>query len=128
MQEELVFFITEHEYKRYKSIVAIENIEKLCQNWNGYDADPISNIVIHNSKMAVEKLYHQPYIYPTACDSVQFEYKKINGEYLEIEIFEDKMCIFVVDENGAEREEMLYFSVEQIIKEVDNFFYNYNTS
>ena len=45
-----------------------------------------------------------PDIFLTFRDSVQFEYEKSNGAYLEFEVFEDKISIFGLSSDGKEKE------------------------
>lgn len=53
-----------------------------------------------------------PDIFPTFRDSVQFEYEKSNGEYLEFEIFEDKIGVFCIADDGKEKEFQIGGNVE----------------
>ena len=41
-------------------------------------------------------LKFQPNIFPTGRQSIQFEYEKANGNYLEIEIFEGNITSFSI--------------------------------
>lgn len=45
-----------------------------------------------------------PDIFFTFRDSVQFEYEKSNGAYLEFEVFEDKIGVFSISSDEREKE------------------------
>ena len=51
------------------------------------------------------QLTAEHFICPTACGSIQFEYEKENGEYLEFEIYEDRIEFFSISQKGEEQEE-----------------------
>lgn len=54
----------------------IEEIRGLEKNWNGYGADPLSNLICDKTKGIVENLreYDQPYVVPTANGTIQLEW------------------------------------------------------
>ncbi|GMQ25302.1 hypothetical protein Aoki45_19840 [Algoriphagus sp. oki45] len=74
----------------------LEEFKKLEFNWNGNNAEPFSDALIEKAKSVLFSLRVQPEIFPTARKSIQFEYEKGNGDYLEIEIFEDFIKFFQV--------------------------------
>ena len=80
----------------------IDDISKLEQNWNGYNAPPIEYIVVDNAKKVIDILKYQPDIYPTARNSIQIEYNegKNRSAYLEIEVYKDKYTILIVYEHN----------------------------
>ena len=56
-------------------------------------------------------------------DSVQFEYEKENGAYLEIEInLEDTWEVFEVSSDGQEKYSSIEADVEAIAKVVNSFY------
>lgn len=57
-----------------------------------------------NAVEVLKMLSVLPDIFPTFRDSIQFEHEKQNGEYLEFEIFEDKIGIFCIAADGKEKE------------------------
>ena len=69
-----------------------ENIDKLLDiaslgdNWNGYGAVPFSRGLIVKACLIVRELCVQPEIFPTAANTLQLEYDKANGDYLEIQL------------------------------------------
>lgn len=79
-----------------KNLDIIDSFRNLEYNWNGYGALNFSDSVIDNSRSALYFLDRQPDIFPTGRNSVQFEYEKLNGDYLEFEIFEDSIIAFQI--------------------------------
>ncbi|KJE25644.1 hypothetical protein LG52_3208 [Geobacillus kaustophilus] len=43
----------------------------------------------------IHTVIKQPKLFPTARDSIQLEFEKENGDYLEFELFENKIDVFV---------------------------------
>lgn len=64
----------------------------------------IEDKVLLNAVEVLKQLPGQPDIFPTFRDSVQFEYEEPDGEYLEFEVFEDKIGVFSITSNGKEKE------------------------
>lgn len=104
-------------YNLYK----INEIASLNDDWNGYGASAFSDAIIRSMKDIVLSLTHQPSIFPTARKSIQFEYKKPNGDYLEFELFEDgRIKKFFCD--AAYNFTTEYIEAEDIEKAVNHFF------
>lgn len=80
------------------SLAKLTSIRKLTsvKNWNQYGADPIPDKVFDKTRDILLRLINQPFIAPTANDSIQLEYHNDDGAYLEFEVFEDKikMCFY----------------------------------
>lgn len=83
---------------------AINEVRKLQFNWNGNNAEPFSETVLQKSTMILNNLEYVPDIYPTACNSIQFEYEKVSGEYLEFEIFDTFVNVFKINSDKTEEE------------------------
>ena len=65
-------------------------------------------------------LNRQPDIFPTANDSIQFEFVN-NDDYLEVEIFDDLSCIeYYMKKNGKEIENTTF--VQDVVKVVNQFY------
>lgn len=95
----------------------IDSFEKLEYNWNGYGGLKLSKSVIDNARSALYFLDRQPDIFPTGRNSIQFEYERENGDYLEFEIFENSIVAFqiVADEEtecGVNEKEMEKMVIE----------------
>lgn len=82
------------------NIKKVEEFRKLEKDWNMYDAAPLPLKVIDNAIEILKHLDIQPKVFPTAADSIQFEYEEeirtdedepISTAYIEFEIKEDKI-------------------------------------
>ena len=50
-------------------------------------------------------LKDQPFLAPTARDSIQMEFEKENGDYFEIEVYAQKISVYsVIDNKETEKE------------------------
>lgn len=93
--------------KRNESIKILKEIQQLQKNWNGNNAEPFSQDIISEANKLIMLLNFQPSIYPTANDSIQFEFENSNDDYLELELFEGgrlKMFIMRADESCDNRD------------------------
>lgn len=70
-------------YKRLAEISALKD------DWNGNGAAQFSEKIIRTMRGIVDGLKIQPSIFPTARESIQFEYENDSGDYLEFELFEN---------------------------------------
>lgn len=71
-----------------ESLSRIDQIKELGNNWNGNGATAFSKELLAKARELVTLLAEQPAIFPTGRDSIQLEYEKQNGDYLEFELFE----------------------------------------
>ena len=76
----------------------LDNIKKLNrfssfkENWDGYGAEPLPEELIASAGELIKKLLIQPEIFPTADGTIQFEYEKENGDYLEFQFTGNGTC------------------------------------
>ena len=96
-------------FKKQKNIQTIQSFAKLTEGWNGYHAQPFDATLLNRCIGLIKSLeqHLQPDIFPTARNSIQFEYEDEHGHYLEIEIFEDHYEYFYENLNGREAESKL---------------------
>lgn len=73
-----------------ESLVRLEEIKSLPDNWNGNGAKMFSPKFISYVRAILTNLDVEPDVFPTARDSIQLEYENSTGDYLEFEIFEDR--------------------------------------
>lgn len=108
-----------------KSIHRLDEIGRLPCDWNGYGAKPFSSLLIHKCESIVNVLMHQPEIYPTGRQSIQFQYELKDRSYLEFEIFEHKtMCLCVPKRIYSDAKTMeITDSEEENIREIVDRFY-----
>ena len=106
-----------------------ENLDKLNtiadfkDDWNGYRAIHFSSELINKAKNIILNLDEQPDLFPTAQPSIQLEYER-NDNYLEINIFEDKISIMQIlqeDYDNARFWDLSCDDIEQINKIVNQF-------
>lgn len=86
-----------------ENLEKIESFRNLGDNWNGYGAVKFSDLVIDKAISALYFLEKQPDVFPTGRNSIQFEYEKPDGDYLEFEIFENSITAFSII-SGEENE------------------------
>ena len=98
----------------------LDQIAYLEDGWNGTTARAFEKQLISMVRRIITALDVQPELFPTACDSVQFEYEKENGAYLEIEInLEDT---WEISSDGQEKYSSIEADVEAIAKVVNSFY------
>lgn len=77
-----------------KALEILEAFSQYEYNWNGNGAEPFDKGVINKCRYIIEKMGFIPEIFPTANDSIQFEYKD-DSFYIELEVFKDTQKFFV---------------------------------
>lgn len=105
-----------------ENLKKIHDISQLKDSWNENSASSFKDTLIEKMKYLVLHLDIQPEIFPTACDSIQFEYEKENGEYLEFELFDNRLKVFTMDSNGNDYSYDMGIDINEI-NEVINKFY-----
>lgn len=88
-------FLTQMKY----NILTLESYRNLEPNWDGYNAPPIDSRIIDNSISLVASLSLQPEIFPTGRNSIQLEYEREDGDYVELEVFIENIHIHI-EQNG----------------------------
>lgn len=111
-----------NEKERLKNnIDLLSEIGQLQDNWNQYGSEKFKQelvfkcikIIIHTD------LIYQPEIFPTARQSIQFEYEPDDNHYLEIEIFEDKIKLYCREDENIRK--IANLSIEETINEINEF-------
>jgi len=90
--------------KKRKNLALLKSFRDLEYNWNDNGADPFDPSLIYRCIERLNLLPVQPDIFPTARDSIQYEYERDNGEYLEIEIYGTNYGYLYIDANGKSHE------------------------
>ncbi len=67
----------------------------LPQNWDDHGAKPFSSKLIDRCHEIVDGLQYSPFISPTGCNSIQFEFE-YNNSYFEFEVYEDKIKLYSI--------------------------------
>ena len=106
-----------------KNFLKLQQFLKLPPNWNENGAGPFSDRLIETCKKILDMLPRQPEVFPTATDSIQMEYEKNNGEYMEFNIYEDEINIFRIDSYENENEYVINITENKKLKELVEDFY-----
>lgn len=69
-----------------KNLSTLDDISRLKDDWNGYGASAFSKELIDRCRNILAQLPVQPNVYPTACDSIQFEWETADGRYMDVEV------------------------------------------
>ena len=77
-----------------ENLETLSGFKQLPHDWNGNGAMSFEIALLEKAAQILKSLAYQPQIFPTARQSVQFEYHKKNGDYLEFEIFDDKVIAY----------------------------------
>ena len=113
------------ENKLETNLNRLKDIARLREDWNGYGATPISHFVISEAICIIFALNAQPdAIFPTGRKSIQLEYHSLNKNYLEFEIFDEKivaMQVFGTDYDNARFWEFSHGDTDCIRKIVEDF-------
>lgn len=104
-----------------ENLKKLEIISKLESGWNYYYADPIPTSMIDIMKDMLPKLKIQPEIFPLACGSIQFEYEKDNGDYLEFKMLHGGLLEMYVIIDCDDSDKIIEADSYKINEIVDNF-------
>lgn len=106
-----------------KNINRLKVFEALPENWNENGAPAFSNDLLMECKKILKILPKQPEIFPTAAKSIQMEYEKENGEYLEFNIYSERINVYRIFENEDEEEYTIKLGeYTKLIDLVENFY------
>lgn len=98
----------------------LSKILELKDNWNDNGAKKFSDKLIMKCYRVLVRLSVLPEIFPVADGSIQFEYEKKDGSYLEFDIFENEVSEFIIYPNGKEIERTI--EEDKIAEEVKIFY------
>lgn len=100
----------------------LNDIAHLKRNWNDHNANPFPTSLIEKCTTLISQLEVQPFISPTAYGAIQMEYEKENGDYLEFEIYPERIEVYQII-NNIEYEEILT-SLNEVKQTITNFLTN----
>lgn len=103
--------------KRNFNLARLNEVIEFEHNWNGNQAPAFEKDLVNKVINLINALEYQPDVFPTARESIQIEYEKNSGEYLEFEIFMDKINMLYMDQQDKEIEETLPHDAFQLINE-----------
>lgn len=108
---------------REDNLKKLRNIGDLKDNWNGNGASAFPKTIIDRVTDLINKLPIQPEIFPTALNSIQFEYDNSRRDHMEIEISDsDEAEVFIVTYFGEEIEETIPFTYESLAERIVQFY------
>ena len=105
-----------------ENLEKIQDISELKDDWNGNGASAFNDTLIQKMKYLILRLNIQPEIFPTARGSIQFEYEKETGEYLEFELFDTKLKVLTMGSDGNNYSCDMNIDIEEINKVIDEFY------
>lgn len=111
--------------KQKENLDKLNQIKELKDDWNGYGAQSIDNIVIKSVENIIENVHVQPEIYPTGRNSIQLEYELEDRSYLEFEVFKDKILCMILPQrnyNKPKYEIIQPVDIKRINEIIDNFY------
>ena len=94
---------THTDYNLSNTLIKLAQIATLKNNWDGYGAEPLPRDTLYMALCLIPALHVQPEIFPTANGSIQFEFDKDNGDYLEFQFTGKGTCeVFRISGNNEE--------------------------
>lgn len=84
---------------------------ELEDNWNTYGAVRFDLELINRVEAIISNIDVQPHIFATGRGSIQLEFEKNNGDYLEFEIYKDKITMLRI---LSDKEEEIDISSNQV--------------
>ena len=104
--------------KKIKNLTKLHEYSQLEENWDLEGAKPFAKELINLAWEIILKVGIQPEVFPTMRESIQLEYEKDNGDYLEFEIYEDRIEIFeIISENEKEYKISVTDDINEIVNE-----------
>lgn len=104
-------------YNKLKDIAALPN------NWNENGAKPFPKTFINKLSDVLMNMDIQPEVFPTAMGTIQLEYDKDDGDYLEIEVMESfEAEVYRLDPEDNETFGKIRISEETLGKVVEEFY------
>lgn len=91
-----------------QNAILLEKFRNYEENWNGYGAPKFADSLINDVESILLGIRRTPKIFPTGRHSIQFEYEKQNGDYLEFEIYSmNKVGLLMMIGDNPEQELMI---------------------
>jgi hypothetical protein len=100
-----------------ENIKKIEGFKKLSSNWNNANANKFNLEFIDMISSQLSNIQIQPKIFPTGRNSLQFEYERKNGDYLEFEIFESHINFLSIKNNEEKEDETSFDNINKLVNE-----------
>lgn len=109
--------------KLNENLKKIESFRNLPGNWNDSSAGRIDYELITMAKFIIQNIDRQPRVFPTARDSIQFEFYDTGNEnrYLEFEVFKEKIEVFEAA-GKKEKEYTIPIDMKKVCEIIDVFY------
>ena len=121
---ETTYIDTHANHIQENTLMKLAQMAAFKDNWNGYGAQPLPHDTLYKAQHLIPALHVQPEIFPTADGSIQFEYEKDNGDYLEFQFTGKGTCeVFKIIGDNEE-----YFTSQDnasAVNAIVNAFYGY---
>ena len=108
--------------EKMKNLIKLDRIAMLPKNWNQDGAPALSDSVVSYARQLLTYLDIQPEVFPTAANSIQFEYDCPDGTYIEFEIKEEYVSFYSIDRHGVENNKILQKNAILINQLVDSIY------
>ena len=108
-----------------RNLEKVKRFRKLDQaGWNGYGADPIERSLIYYAEHLIRSLgWLQPEVFPVPNGSIQLEYEKPDGSYLEFEVPRSgRIGYLCIDADGHSEENTIARNVNVMLEKVRAFY------
>ena len=106
-----------------ESIKKLKEIAALEDNWNGNGATAFSSGLITKVQYILSHITVEPEVFPTACNTIQLEFDRIDGAHMEIEISEARDAdLFSVSVENEEKNVSITCNIDEINKAVEEFY------
>jgi hypothetical protein len=99
-----------------QKVMSFLNLE---ENWNTYGALPFKFDLVQKVVEIIHKLNYVPEVFPTGRQSIQLEFENQNTDYLEFEIFVDRIVCYH-EINGVDNTNVI--GLEEIETIVNTFY------
>lgn len=110
-------------FNKIANLQKLNEIGKLPENWNENGALKFSTEIIQKCKNIINSLQKQPEIFPTGANSIQMEYEKESGEYLEFNVYSEHTEVFEINALEQENEFSIFEDEIENVKELVRSFY-----
>ncbi len=76
------------------NMALLEKYRNLGRDYDGYGALTLTPALIERAQTIIAKLSVQTEIFPGSNNDIHLEYNKVNGDFLQAEIYEDRIEVY----------------------------------
>ena len=96
----------------------LASIERLPQNWNGYEGERFEKELIASVEKIISNLDYQPQIFPTGRGSIQLETELDEDNLVEIEVSQDEIFAYQVKDGIEVEKEISADEINNLISDL----------